>query len=286
MIHFQNLTIGNTVTASVALYKNQWQKFLKLSAIAHLWLLVPIYGWARYLAIAAWISQLSLQKLSNDLEFNSQEKYFSIRSLRIFFLVALLTSVVPFLLGFLIIISLVYIGMYLEQAIFLNIPSSIIFIFYLIEDDILNEMLEWEIVILLYLITILFHVRFFLTDLVFAVEKKPKILIVIKQSYLLTENSSLKIFKTIVLSLIVTLPIWFISDFLISQFFAYIMTATNDIARNLPNTNSIYYFATFALICWSLAVNLLLMPFYQSIRAITFYRLTKLDSWDLSRRLN
>ena len=286
MIHFQNLTIGNTVTASVALYKNQWQKFLKLSAIAHLWLLVPIYGWARYLAIAAWISQLSLQKLSNDLEFNSQEKYFSIRSLRIFFLVALLTSVVPFLLGFLIIISLVYIGMYLEQAIFLNIPSSIIFIFYLIEDDILNEMLEWGIVILLYLITILFHVRFFLTDLVFAVEKKPKILIVIKQSYLLTENSSLKIFKTIVLSLIVTLPIWFISDFLISQFFAYIMTATNDIARNLPNTNSIYYFATFALICWSLAVNLLLMPFYQSIRAITFYRLTKLDSWDLSRRLN
>ena len=66
MIQSLDLTVGNTVTASVALDKNQWREFLQLSAIAHLWLLVPVYGWARHLAIAAWISQLSLQTLNQQ----------------------------------------------------------------------------------------------------------------------------------------------------------------------------------------------------------------------------
>ena len=47
-------TVGDTITASVAIYKQNWRQYLKLSFIAHLWLLVPIYGWARYFAIAAW----------------------------------------------------------------------------------------------------------------------------------------------------------------------------------------------------------------------------------------
>lgn len=282
MIHSQNLTVGNTVTASVALYKNQWRKFLKLSAIAHLWLLVPIYGWARHFAIAAWISQLCLHKLSNDSEFNSQEKYFSIRSLGIFFIVAILALVVPFILSFLIVFSLFFAGFYLEKIVSLTTLASV---FNWIGQDFLEGILGLTIVLLLYFIAIWFNVRFFLTDLAFAVEKKPKIFTIIKQSYLLTKNNSFEIFRTIGLSLLLTLPIWSISYFLVSIFLAFIVVALDNIVPNLlPNSN--IYLGLYVLICWSLVVNLLIMPFWRSLKAVTFYQLTQLDSWDLSHRLN
>ena len=58
MIPADNFTPGNTVTITVTIYavtiyKENWKEYLKLSFAAHLWLLVPIYGWARYFAIAA-----------------------------------------------------------------------------------------------------------------------------------------------------------------------------------------------------------------------------------------
>lgn len=282
MIQSQNLTVGNTVTASVALYKNQWREFLKLSAIAHLWLLVPIYGWARHLAIAAWISQLSLQKLNNDLEFNSQEKYFSIRSLGIFFIVAVLASIVPFILSFLVIIILIYAWLYLEQMVSPTILASI---FNLIEENVPKSIFSWIIVISLYLIASWFHVRFFLTDLVFTIEKKLRIFTIIKQSYLLTKNNSFKIFMIIGLSLLVISPIWLTIYFLISIFLTSILTILNNVVPNLLKSDSIYV-AVFYLICWTSIVNLLVMPFWRSLKAVTFYRLTQLDNWDLSHRPN
>jgi len=48
MISVPDFTVSNTITVAVAIYKHNWKKYLKLSLIAHLWLLVPVYGWARY----------------------------------------------------------------------------------------------------------------------------------------------------------------------------------------------------------------------------------------------
>ena len=67
MIPDYDFTVGNTITIAVAIYRNNLKKFLKLSLAAHLWLLVPVYGWARYFAIAAWISKLSFNELNNEI---------------------------------------------------------------------------------------------------------------------------------------------------------------------------------------------------------------------------
>ena len=288
MISSSDLTVGNSVTISVALYKNQWKKFLKLSAIAHLWLLVPIYGWARYLAIAAWISKISLQELNNDLESNSQARYFSLRSLWIFFLVALFSLAVSLILSFLIVCILVYAWFYLEKL-SQPIPSFIASVFNWLGQDTIEAILGLTIILLLYLISVWFYVRFIITDLVFAVEKNKKIFTIIKQSYLLTKDSKLKIFKVIGLSWLITVPIWWFCYFLVALFSAFILIALDNIATNLINTNNLYfYLGLYVLICWILVVNVLLMPFWQSLKAIIFYQLTVIDNWDLisSQRQN
>ncbi|MEH2005296.1 hypothetical protein [Nostoc sp.] len=59
----QPLSIGNVVSAAVRLYRSHLKTYLKLALIAHLWIIVPIYGWAKYAAISGLISRLAFGEL-------------------------------------------------------------------------------------------------------------------------------------------------------------------------------------------------------------------------------
>ena len=63
MIPDYDFTVGNTITIAVAIYRNNFKKFLKLSLAAHLWLLIPVYGWAKYFAIAAYFFAIAMVKI-------------------------------------------------------------------------------------------------------------------------------------------------------------------------------------------------------------------------------
>ena len=53
------LSVGNVVSASVRIYRDNFKLYFGLALVASLWLLVPIYGWAKYSAILALISRLA-----------------------------------------------------------------------------------------------------------------------------------------------------------------------------------------------------------------------------------
>ena len=97
-----DFTVGNTITVAVAIYRNNFKKFLKLSLVAHLWLLVPIYGWARYFAIAAWISKLSFDELTNKINNPNKKQYFSTYSLLVFLVSGSVSIIAPIVLSYLI----------------------------------------------------------------------------------------------------------------------------------------------------------------------------------------
>lgn len=59
----QQLSIGNIVNLGVYLYRSHPKLYFKLALIAHLWLLVPIYGWAKFYATSALISRLAFSEL-------------------------------------------------------------------------------------------------------------------------------------------------------------------------------------------------------------------------------
>lgn len=106
MTPIQNFTVGNTITVAVAIYQQNWKKFLKLSFAAHLWLLVPVYGWARYFAIAAWISKLSFDQLSPDFERLKRKQYFKVNSLFFLFIIGISSIFIPLILGNVILLPL------------------------------------------------------------------------------------------------------------------------------------------------------------------------------------
>ena len=122
-----NFTPGNTLTVSVAIYKQNWHQYLKLSVIAHLWLLVPVYGWARYFAIAAWISKLSFSELAKDLDLLTRRQYFKFDSLIKLFIIGISSIFIPMIVSNIIMIPLTIILPIIFKLL-LQFPATIKFI--------------------------------------------------------------------------------------------------------------------------------------------------------------
>ena len=64
----QPLSIGNVVSAALQLYRSHFKTYLSIAAIAHLWILVPIYGWAKYAQLSGVLSRHAFQELMNQPE--------------------------------------------------------------------------------------------------------------------------------------------------------------------------------------------------------------------------
>ena len=62
------LNPGNVVSASIRLFRDRFKMYLTLSAKAYLWLIVPLYGWAKYCMYTGLISRLAFQELMNQPE--------------------------------------------------------------------------------------------------------------------------------------------------------------------------------------------------------------------------
>lgn len=66
------LNPGNVVSAALRLYRDRFKTYLSLSARATLWVLVPVYGWAKYLMYSGVMSRLAFQELINQPETQEQ----------------------------------------------------------------------------------------------------------------------------------------------------------------------------------------------------------------------
>ncbi len=64
----QPLSVGNIVTTAFQLYKNRFKPYFLLALKAYFWLLVPVYGWAKFFALSALISRLVYGELVNQPE--------------------------------------------------------------------------------------------------------------------------------------------------------------------------------------------------------------------------
>ncbi|PZO22250.1 MAG: hypothetical protein DCF25_03380 [Leptolyngbya foveolarum] len=62
------LNPGNVVSGAIRLYRDRFKMYLTLSATAYLWLIVPIYGWAKYGMYTGLMSRLAFQELMNQPE--------------------------------------------------------------------------------------------------------------------------------------------------------------------------------------------------------------------------
>ncbi len=267
----QQLSIGNVVNVSFKLYRAHLKLYLRLSLIAYLWLLVPIYGWAKFLAISGLISRLTFCELSGSPEsVKTADQYIKYRIWGFLLKEILLI----FLLLFSFFISLIFTGMGINL---LNLNYLVLYFStepFFRKNPWLSALIMLAVLIII-LACIFFpplwlYSRFFITDLPLAFESKINGLNTFIRSWKLTRRYSFSIQLILLVALLVITPLQFLFYLAISIIWGIISYILSFL---LPNYNSSYSYSLLELLTVGIigASGAIIMPLLQAIKAVVYY---------------
>ena len=289
------LSVGNVVSAALRIYKDHFKPYLGVAFRGTLWSIFPffvlffplvIWAWlyqvnanlagvfgivaiiawlffwsnciAKYLTHLAVLSRLSYQTLINQPETVKQAHQQIIPKRWRFLIVQILMVVLMFAINLLLTIFLVEV----PTRIFGDITSNLgIFI-------LIGQFLSW----MLYLwITS----RFFIPEVPLAIENNITIINSIRRSWDLTKGFAWKIATIILVANLATLPIYILAGIpLVIGFFATVpLWSQNYDLSSLPYLGGIAFLALLAAILIFVFLNVLAIPFWQSLKAVIYYDL-------------
>ena len=260
----QVLTVGNAVSASVRLYRSHFKDYFLLSLKAWLWILIPVYGWAKFYALSALISRLGFGDLVNQPEsVHSGERFVNSRLWQF-----LTTLILMFFIYVGIIVSFFILGFLLAL-----IPTAILGGLNIQNPT--NNGTWWVLIFLLVFLlaivaivgSIWLEIRFSLLTLPLAIEENVDATSTIGRSWELTKGHAWRIFLILFVASLITLPMQILLQQIISFVVQGILEFTPD---NNPLLNSLLLLLFFAMFIGGSA---LVLPFWQSLKAVIYYDL-------------
>ncbi len=265
------LTMGNVVSTAIALYRSHLKTYFKLALLATLWVLIPIYGWAKYCAISGLISRLAFQELINQPESVSDAQNSIKPRLWSFFRVA-------FEVG--ILLLLIYLGLVLVAVIGVLVIGGILGLIFgaIFNNPIISVSLSAILVVVVitsFLYALMWFVsRWLIAEVPLAVEENINGKQSIKRSWDLTESAVRRIQGVVMIAFLVTLPMIIVTSY-----------APQIFIINIKEGSSIYWLANFISFVLSLITGAFLMPFWQTTKAVLYYDLrSRREGLDLQLR--
>ncbi len=252
----QPLSVGNVVSAGFRLYRSHLKLYFGLALKAYLWLIVPIYGWAKYSAISAMISRLSFSELINQPETVSMA-YPKINPRRWAFVNLDLRIVIYLLLVYWGLIIGRYIGAFVLGLIFAQFPQATAAISQ--ATDAISIFTVWLLAVILIFVLTWFFSHWMVAEVALAVEDEINVSQSMDRSWSLTKNSAVRVQIIALVAFAVTWPLIFITNYLPSLLLL-------GIERNTPLYWTVYSISLLA----SLAGGALVQPFWQSIKAVVY----------------
>ncbi len=247
----QPLSIGNVVSAAVRLYRSHLKTYLNLAAIAHLWILVPIYGWAKYAAISGLISRLAFGELIYQPEGVQDARSHVNPRLWSFLRV-----------GFQVGISLlvIYIGLAIVGGVLAALIGVIAGGIFGTSSILVATTLAIIVTVVILLLGLTwFYSRWIIAEVPLAVEENINGSESVARSWELTKASVFRIQGVVLVAFIVTLPLLFVLNYIPSLFLI-----------GLERGSAIY--SIVYLISWigSFIGGILVMPFWQALKAVLY----------------
>jgi hypothetical protein len=251
------LSVGDVVSAGVRIYRAHLTTYLTLSAFAHLWLIVPIYGWAKSAEISGRISRLAFGIITNQPESPAQAEQKTHPAMWNFFVAGLLVGLLfygMYIAGVIILLILVLIGSLAAVALGSepNSPTTIIMIGFLALIGIIGILVVF----------IRVFSRLMIVEVPIAVEDYVDGVSAIQRSWMLTQGAvgriQLIVIATFLITLIVNIPV---------QIVALILPSGEDAGLTAILLSQL------VLIGVSLVCNMFVMPLWQAIKAVLYYDL-------------
>ncbi len=267
------LSVGDVVSAGLRIYRDHFKLYFRLAFIAYLWILVPIYGWAKFSAISGLLSRLAFQELLEKPETVSEARRHVMPRMWSFllagFLVGLILSGLVFVGAIIFGIVAAVVGSMIGQGSATNYASAI-----------LSLTLLGFLVFIALIVGYLWLVsRLFIVEVPLTVESDVDASSAIRRSWILTKGFVLRLILVITVAFLITLPIS-----IVVQIFSTIIQGF--LSASLPQDSSTFIVLYYLLILpISFLSGALLMPFWQAIKAVIYYDLrSRREGLDLQIR--
>ena len=264
------LSVGNVISAAARIYRDRFPVYYKLALISYFWLLVPIYGWAKFMAISGLLSRLAYGEVSGKPESVQEARRYINPHLWTFFLTALL-------------VILIFLGWYILFGIILGI--ILVVLGTLASQE--GAWFLWIIFGLLVIVGVIFftislvwvNARLYLADLAIAIENQSSSSKAINRSWKLTKQFIWRIMLITFVAFLIAIPASLliqVIDGLVRLILVFIFPQDSLVAGLIY---VLIYLVT------SLPISALLVPFWQSIKAVVYYDLrTRREGIDIQLR--
>jgi hypothetical protein len=248
------LSVGNVVSAGLRIYRDRFKSYFGLAFVGYLWLLVPIYGWAKYSAIAGLISRLAFGEVRENPENVNDARH----------------EVNPRMWSFLwggILTFLIYLGVSLVGGIAIGIFAGVSAAIFGQNGAIISVLLTIVAVIAFFIIYIRIISRLLIVELPLAIENNLGAGGAIGRSWELTKGSVGRIQWIVFVAFLISLPLGILVNIL-SAIVQGVLT------KFLDPTSSQFFLVYYILILpLTFANGAALLPFWQAIKAVIYYDL-------------
>ncbi len=248
------LSVGDVVSAALRIYRDHFKVYWRLAFTAYLWLLVPIYGWAKYSAISGLLSRLAFSELIERPEPVSEARRPVNARMWSFWLAGILVS--------LILIGLV-VGGFIVFGILIGIIAAV---------SGQNTGLAVALAVLTVVAAIAFFIgyirllsRLFIVEVPLAIENNLDASSAISRSWKLTKGYVSRIQWIVLVAVLVTLPISIVVQIISSLIQAFLTTLFP------PDSSAFVSLYLLLVIAVSFVSGSLLVPFWQAIKAVIYY---------------
>ncbi|MGL5835817.1 MAG: DUF975 domain-containing protein, partial [Waterburya sp.] len=192
------LSVGNVVTAGLRIYRDNFKTYFKSAFLGYFWILVPVYGWAKYSTMMGVIARLAYGEVTEQPESINDAQRHVKPKMRDFLVAQIFVALIVF-------------GTIIPLIIIFGIASSgLSFVFN--QDSggivVLAAILFVIAAILLFLFSLSWLIsRLLLVELPLAVEENVTVTSAISRSWNLTEGSAGRIQLIVLVGFLVSVPI-------------------------------------------------------------------------------
>ena len=263
----KTLSVGNVVSAGLRIYRDHFTDYFRLAFIGYLWIVVPVYGWAKLTATMGLISRLAFGEVIEKPEsIRDAQRYIQPRMWS-FLGAAILVSLILFGAWIAFFLGILFFS--LIGGLIIGLISTIISGSGLV-STILSILMGLIMLIgfILLLIGIIWLIsRLFMVELPLGIEENVNATEAIGRSWELTKDSVLRIQLIVFIAFLISLPIT-----AVIQIASVILQGV--LGSIYPSDSDIFGFLyTIAIFVISIGSYALMSPFWQSIKAVLYYDL-------------
>lgn len=250
------LSVGNVVSAALRIYRDKFKLYWKLAFISYLWVLVPVYGWAKSSAISALISRLAYSEVIERPETVEEARRHVMPKMWSFLGAGILVGLIVTAVMIIAFFVFSFLGGMLAAILGQNTTAIIVLI--------LLGIVAFIAFIIGYIRLVS---RLFIVEIPLAMEDNVTATSTISRSLQLTKGFAGRLQWIWIVAFLISLPISIVVQIvsIILQGLLSVLFASDSV---------IFGFLYFLmLVVLSLASGSLLIPFWQTIKAVIYYDL-------------